>query len=88
MALTRNYSQRNSSWNAQYSFTGKIKDAETGYNYFGARYYDSGLSVWLSVDPLSDKYPTLSPYTYCANNPIMMVDPDGMRMSEAAIQII
>jgi RHS repeat-associated protein len=69
--------QQSTSWNAPYTFTGKIKDAETGYNYFGARYYDSKLSVWLSVDPLSDKYPSLSPYTYCANNPIMMVDPDG-----------
>lgn len=69
--------QKSTSWNAPYTFTGKIKDAETGYNYFGARYYDSGLSVWLSVDPLSDKYPSMSPYTYCANNPIMMVDPDG-----------
>ena len=69
--------QRNSSWNTPYTFSGKEKDVETGYGYFGARYYDSGLSVWLSVDPLSDKYPTLSPYTYCANNPIMMVDPDG-----------
>ena len=73
--------QKSTSWNAPYTFTGKIKDAETGYNYFGARYYDSGLSVWLSVDPLSDKYPSMSPYTYCANNPIMMVDPDGMRVN-------
>lgn len=72
--------QRNSSWNTPYTFSGKEKDVETGYGYFGARYYDSGLSVWLSVDPLSDKYPTLSPYTYCANNPIMMVDPDGKRI--------
>ncbi len=69
--------QRNSSWNAPYTFTGKIKDAETGYNYFGARYYDSGLSIWLSVDPMSDKYPSMSPYNYCANNPVILVDPDG-----------
>ncbi|MBP1673799.1 MAG: yd repeat protein, partial [Bacteroidetes bacterium] len=69
--------QQSTSWNAPFTFTGKIKDAETGYNYFGARYYDSQLSVWLSVDPMSDQYPSLSPYTYCANNPIMMVDPDG-----------
>ena len=69
--------QKNTSWNAPYTFTGKIKDAETGYNYFGARYYDSQLSVWISVDPLSDKYPSMSPYTYCANNPVILVDPDG-----------
>jgi RHS repeat-associated protein len=77
MALTRNTYQRNSSWNAPYTFSGKEKDVETGYGYFGARYYDSGLSIWLSVDPMSDKYPNMSPYNYCANNPVMLVDPDG-----------
>ncbi len=39
--------------------------------------YNSALSLWLSVDPLSDKYPNLSPYTYCANNPVRLVDVDG-----------
>jgi len=78
MALTRNHYQRNSSWNAPYTFSGKEKVVETGYNYFGARYYDSGLSVWLSVDPLSDKFPNISPYNYCFNNPITYVDPNGM----------
>jgi len=33
--------------------------------------------MWLSVDPMSDKYPSMSPYNYCANNPIILVDPDG-----------
>jgi RHS repeat-associated protein len=69
--------QRNSSWNTPYTFSGKEKDVETGYGYFGARYYDSGLSIWLSVDPMSDKYPSMSPYNYCANNPVILVDPDG-----------
>ncbi len=72
--------QRNSSWNAPYTFSGKEKDAETGYGYFGARYYDSGLSFWLSVDPMSDKYPNMSPYNYCANNPVILVDPDGRKI--------
>ena len=39
--------------------TGKEKDSETGYYYFGARYYNSDLSLWLSVDPMADKYPSL-----------------------------
>jgi RHS repeat-associated protein len=79
MDLSRNHSQRNSSWNAPYTFSGKEKDVETGYGYFRAlaRYYDSGLSIWLSVDPMSDKYPSMSPYNYCANNPVILVDPDG-----------
>ena len=37
------------------------------------------LSIWLSVDPLSDKYPNLTPYAYCANNPVVLVDPDGRK---------
>ena len=40
-------------------------------------FYHPDLSIWLSVDPLSDKYPNLTPYAYCANNPIILVDPDG-----------
>jgi RHS repeat-associated protein len=60
-----------------FTFSAKEKDAETGYSYFGSRYYTSDLSIWLSVDPMSDKYPSLSPYTYCANNPIKLVDPNG-----------
>ena len=39
--------------------------------------YNPALSLWLSVDPLSDKYPGVSPYTYCANNPVRLVDVDG-----------
>ena len=46
--------------------------------YFGARYYNSDWSIWLSVDPLADKYPYSSPYVYCNNNPIRLVDPNGM----------
>ena len=58
--------------------TGKERDEETGYGYFGARYLDHDLmTMWLSVDPLADKYPTLSPYNYCAWNPVKLVDPDG-----------
>ena len=57
--------------------TGKEKDSETGYYYFGARYYNPDLSLWLSVDPMSDKYPSLSPYNYCALNPVKIVDNDG-----------
>ncbi|OIP00140.1 MAG: hypothetical protein AUJ98_09095 [Bacteroidetes bacterium CG2_30_33_31] len=69
--------QTSNSWQTRYTFSGKEKDAETGYSYFGARYYDSDLSVWLSVDPMSDKYPSMSAYMYCAGNPVMLVDPDG-----------
>ncbi len=58
--------------------TGKELDAETGYSYFGARYLDHTLTTaWLSVDPMSDKYPSISPYNYCMWNPLKLMDPDG-----------
>ena len=69
--------QQNSKTETRYKFSAKELDLETGYSYFGARYYDSDLSMWLNVDPLSDKYPSLSPYIYVGNNPVMIADPDG-----------
>ena len=60
-----------------YTFSAKERDPETGLSYFGSRYYSSDLSVWLSVDPMSAKYPSFSPYVYCANNPIFFKDPNG-----------
>ena len=61
----------------RYTFSAKERDSETGLSYFGSRYYSSDLSIWLSVDPMSAKYPSLSPYVYCADNPVRLVDPDG-----------
>jgi RHS repeat-associated protein len=55
-----------------------LKISKPDYTYFGARYYDSELSAWLSVDPLSDKYPSTSPFMYVGGNPVMITDPDGM----------
>ena len=60
-----------------YTFSAKERDPETGLSYFGSRYYSSDLSIWLSVDPMSDKYASLSPYVYCADNPVKLVDPNG-----------
>ena len=58
-------------------------DLLTSFYYFGARYYDCDLSgLFLSVDPMSDKYPSISPYAYCAWNPVKLVDPDGREMGD------
>ena len=65
------------------TFTGKELDEETGYGYFSARYYDPTLlTSWTAVDPMSDKYPNISPYAYCAWNPVKLVDPDGMEIAD------
>ena len=60
-----------------HTFSAKERDPETGLSCFGSRYYSSDLSIWLSVDPMSDKYASLSPYVYCADNPVRCVDPNG-----------
>ena len=67
----------------RFTFTAKERDQETGYGYFGARYMDPDLSaLWLSVDPMADKYPSISPYAYCAWNPVKLVDPDGREIGD------
>ncbi len=64
------------------TFAGKVRDEETGLSCFGARYYDADLTTnWLSVDPMADKYPSFSPYAYCAWNPVKLVDPDGCEIN-------
>ena len=69
--------ERKGTWNTPYLFNAKELDEETGLYYYGARYYDPKTSVWLSADPLQEKYPNISTYAYCFNNPIMFIDPDG-----------
>jgi len=49
-----------------------------GNFYYGARYYDPQISVWLSVDPLAGEAPYLTPYRFSFNNPLNVIDPNGM----------
>jgi RHS repeat-associated protein len=67
---------------AKYKFTGKERDTETSYDYFGARYYDSRIARWLQVDPLAEKYPGWSTYNYTKNNPLRIIDPNGSELSD------
>ena len=47
------------------------------YQHFGARAYDPVSCIFMQVDPMAEKYYGMTPYHYCAGNPVMMVDPDG-----------
>ena len=60
----------------KYSFNAKELDEETGMYYYEARYYAP--PTFTSRDPLFEKYFWMSPYAYCANNPVKYVDPTGM----------
>ena len=64
-------------------FTGKERDAETGLDYFGARYYGSNIGRFSSADPLLGSLnpadpQTLNRYSYVMNHPLALVDPDGL----------
>ena len=61
----------------KYKFTGKERDKETGYDYFGARLYDCEIGRWLQVDPSDEDSYGYSPYAYCFEDPITKVDLDG-----------
>ena len=63
-----------------YLFNAKEFDEETGLYYYGARYYEPRLSLWMSVDLLQEKYPNISTYCYAANNPIKFIDSDGRKL--------
>jgi len=44
---------------------------------FHARQYDPAIGKFTTVDPLAEKYYSISPYVYCANNPMLNIDPGG-----------
>ncbi len=46
--------ERNNTWNTPYLFNAKELDEETGLYYYGARYYEPRLSLWMSFDPISN----------------------------------
>lgn len=62
-----------------YKYNGKELDTKNGLNWYdyGARHYDAALGRWFVVDPLSEKMYGWSPYGYCLNNPIKLIDIDG-----------
>ncbi len=63
-----------------YKYNGKELDTKKGLNLYdyGARHYDAALGRFTTVDPSSESYLSLGSYVYCANNPILYIDPTGM----------
>ena len=66
----------------RFGFGGKELTEELGLETydFGARNYDASLGRWMNIDPLADKYHSISAYSYVANNPLFFKDPDGERI--------
>ena len=64
---------------SEYKYGGKEwSDVTLSYD-FGARNYLPSIPRWTTMDPLAEKYYSISPYVYCAGNPVNLVDPDGKR---------
>jgi len=91
----RKYSIANTGY--RYGFNGKEKDndIENGAQDYGMRIYDPRLVRFLSVDPISKKYPELTPFQFASNSPIANIDLDGLekviytitRITEGGTQI-
>ena len=72
-------------------FTGKERDAETGLDYFGARYMSSAQGRFTSPDPLGASAKVSDPqtwnrYSYTLNNPLRYVDPDGLEVPDGCVK--
>ena len=67
-----------------YLFNAKEFDEETGMYYYGARYYDPRVSLWISTDPKQESYFAFSSYVYCGNNPLIYIDPNGKEWEDPA----
>ena len=79
--------ERNNIWNTPYLFNAKEFDEETGLYYYGARYYDPRLSLWLSIDPKEEKYSNVSTYCYVISNPLKYTDPTGMEIDMTKVRL-
>lgn len=70
--------EHSSSEDISYKFNGKEMDAETGLYYYGARYMNPVTNLWYGVDPLAEKYAATGGYVYTLDNPVKLVDMQGL----------
>ena len=82
--------ERNSVWNTPYLFNAKEFDEETGLYYYGARYYDPRVSLWISTDRFEEKYPNVTAYSFTANNPMKFLDINGdsLRIEDKKLSLL
>ncbi len=73
-----------------YKYNGKELDRTHGLDWYdyGARNYYAFLPMFTSLDPLCEKYYHISPYVYCANNPMRFIDPDGRYFTDKSIDVL
>jgi RHS repeat-associated protein len=75
----------NGSQTEKFLFTGKERDAETQLDYLGARFFDSDIARFESLDPKQMEFPAFNPYNYVLGNPISLIDPDGKAPGDPTI---
>ena len=73
--IVNEYSGLNYNVIPKFTFNAKQYDEENNMYYYSARYYAP--PTFISRDPMFEKKPSISPYAYCANNPVLFVDPTG-----------
>ena len=67
----------NGTYDEPYKFTGYERDQESGLDYAHARYREPDKTIFYSTDPMWSKYPHITPYNYCMNNPLNVIDLKG-----------
>ena len=71
-----------------YKWGGKEYVGELDSYDFGARYYTTSIPRWTTMDPLCEKYYSISPYAYCAGNPVNLMDPDGTEFTKESMATV